>query len=150
MLSEKPSGLAPNERESALYTCPAVRFSDGSILMQSRKIADELEKRFPNTPSLHLDAPIFQEAEAAVGKTHGALYTELIPKVPAILNPPSTEYFLRTRAERFGMPLAEVEKEKGGENAWKAAEAPIKELAELLKRNEAGPFFLGETRKSLF
>lgn len=42
------------------------------------------------------------------------------------------------------MPLSQVEKEKGGESAWEAAEPKWKELGALLKA-EGGPFFMGKT-----
>lgn len=42
----------------------------------------------------------------------------------------------------FGMPLAQLEKEKG-EEAWKAVEGPAKEVGDLLRKN-GGPFFLGD------
>lgn len=115
--------------------------------MESGDIAVELEKQFPNTPSLDLDAPILQEVQTKFANILGPLSAVLLPKVPAILKPRSAEYFQRTRAERFGMPLADFERsEKGGENAWKAAEPHIKDLVGLLKKNADGPFFLGKTR----
>ena len=42
------------------------------------------------------------------------------------------------------MPLAQVEREKGGEGAWEAAEPKWRELGALL-RAEGGPFFMGKT-----
>lgn len=54
----------------------------------------------------------------------------------------SAEYFQETRAKRFGMPLDEFEKcEHGGETAWANFSEPMKEVAQLLKK-ESGPFFL--------
>ena len=44
------------------------------------------------------------------------------------------------------MTLSQLEKEKGGEGAWKAAEPKWKELGTLLKA-EGGPFFMGKTGK---
>ncbi|KAL9617213.1 MAG: hypothetical protein Q9160_007974 [Pyrenula sp. 1 TL-2023] len=114
--------------------------------MQSRAIADELEKQFPNTPSLHLDAPVLKEVEDTLATLFGGLRPVVIPRAPKLLNPPSEEFFQRTRAVRYGMSLAEYEKsEKGGENAWKAAEPGFRKIAELLKQNPGGPFFLGNT-----
>ena len=48
----------------------------------------------------------------------------------------------------FGMPLAQLEKEQGGNNAWKGAEAPFKDVGELLKV-ESGPFLTGKTGRIL-
>lgn len=115
--------------------------------MQSRAIAEELEKQFPNTPSLHLDAPVLKEVEDTLANLFDGLRPVIIPRAPRLLNPPSEEYFQRTRAIRYGMSLAEYEQsEKGGENAWKAAEPGFRKFADLLKQDSSGPFFLGNTR----
>ena len=69
----------------------------------------------------------------------------VLPKVARnLLNPPSAEYFERTRQEKFGMPLAQLEREKGGESAFEEAEPGFKKVGEML-REKGGPFFLGET-----
>ena len=126
------------------YTIPAIRFEDDTVVMDSWKIALELEKRYPN-PTLHLDEPVVKEVKLA--RIFSILRPEILPKVPRnLLNPPSAEYFERTRAEMLGMPLAQIEKEKGGDGAWERAVDAIKEMADLLKK-QGGPFFLGITCK---
>lgn len=111
--------------------------------MDSKQIAIELEKRYPE-PSLHLDAPELAQLETLLPKAITPLRYVLIPNVPhALLSPESEEYFQRTRKETFGMPLAQVEKEKGGEDAWRAAEPAFKEVGELYRKN-GGPFLLGK------
>ena len=112
--------------------------------MDSRKIADVLEKEYPSPP-LHLDSPILKKVEELVPGCIMSLGPVFMPRIPQfVLNPPSAEYFSRTRAERFGMDLTQLEKEKGGERAWKVAESKWKELGILLKA-EGGPFFMGKT-----
>ncbi|KAL9087609.1 MAG: hypothetical protein Q9165_006533 [Trypethelium subeluteriae] len=113
--------------------------------MDSRAIAAEIEKRYP-TPAL----PIFSSpAQEKLGETITAamqqsLAPELISRVPrTLLNPVSREYFERTRKERFGMPLEEVEKEKGGRKAWDAAHSKLEEAAAMLKE-KGGPFLDGQ------
>ena len=136
-------GLGPNA-EGTPYTIPAIRFPDGSCMMDSRKIATELEKRFPE-PSMHLDAPELRQVEETITKCFSPLRNTFLPKVPgALLNPVSAEYFERTREERFGMPLAQLDKERGGEIGWKEAEPALQELGALL-RAKGGPFVLGNT-----
>lgn len=106
-----------------------------------------LEEKYPNPP-LHLDSPVLAQIEALMPKVlMPTMNPVLMPRVPRnILNPPSAAYFLRTRAERFGMPLDEFEKsEKGGDMAWASAEPGFQKLAELLTKNPDGPFFLGAT-----
>ena len=142
------SGVPPN-KEGTPYTIPVLRFprsptSEPRWVMESRAIAAALEQEFPSPP-LHLDAAILPKVEALVSKISPALAPIFVPRVARdILNPRSISYFVRTRKEKFGMPLDELEKsEKGGEAAWKNAGPHLSELAVLLKEND-GPFFLGE------
>ena len=112
--------------------------------MGSREIAAELEKLHPS-PSLHLDSPALPPVEALIPNAIvSPLRAVMMPKVPRLLNPPSAEYFERTRAEKFGCPLEELAKKTSEDEAWKEAEPGIKELGSLLKK-QGGPFFLGET-----
>ena len=69
----------------------------------------------------------------------------ILPLIPRnILREPSAEYFERTREERFGMPLAQFEKEQGGNKGWEGATPYLKETGDIL-RAEGGPFLLGKT-----
>ena len=137
--------MTPNEQPSTAYTCPAIRISD-KYVMDSRKIVDVLEEAHPS-PALHLDSPILEKVEELIPQCLMPIGPILFPRVPRfLLNPRSAEYFEHTRGASYGMPLSQLEREKGGENAWKAAEPKWKELATLLKA-EGGPFFMGETGK---
>ncbi|KAF2274563.1 uncharacterized protein EI97DRAFT_435102 [Westerdykella ornata] len=140
-------GITPHDRNDpsflAEYTSPVVRFDDGTFVMDSWNIAHEIEKRYP-TPSLGLDEPIVVQIKEFISKLFVPLAAEILPKIPRnLLSAPSAEYFERTRAAKFGMSLTQFEKEKGGDKAWEAAEAPVKELAGILKKN-GGPYFLGD------
>ena len=145
------SDVPPNEQGMA-YTSPVVRFpnydrSSGhpQWVMDSRKIAAALEAKYPNPP-MHLDSPILPKVEAAIAKIQPAMAPVVIPRVPRkILNERSKYYFEKTRAERFGMTLDELEKsEKGGEKAYENATPHLEELAELLNETK-GPYFMGDT-----
>lgn len=141
----KPFGIPPSEPPASAYSCPTIRISD-KYVMDSRKIADVLEKEQPS-PSLHLDSSILKKVEGLAPQCIMPLGPVFMPRIPRLLlNPRSAEYFERTREERFGMTLSQLEKEKGGEGAWKAAEPKWKELGTLLKA-EGGPFFMGKTGK---
>ena len=138
----KSFGLDPNP-EGTPYTIPAIRFSDNTYMMDSRKIAAELEKRHPS-PSLHLDSELLPRVEDLLAKSLMHMRPVLIPKTPdALLNPPSKEYFERTREQMFGKSLEHMEKEQGGEEAWKAAEPALKEIGDVL-RARGGPFMMGK------
>ncbi|KAF2098285.1 hypothetical protein NA57DRAFT_57446 [Rhizodiscina lignyota] len=137
----KGFGIPPN-KEGRPYTIPAAKLDSNTYIMDSLAITKELEKRYP-TPSLHLDSPILPKAMQALGKVAEGTRPVWMAKVPAaLLNPPSAEYFLRTRSEQVGQPLLEYGKEKGGDQAWNNAEPAIKDLVALLKETD-GPFFMG-------
>ncbi len=118
---------------------------DGRFVMDSRPIADELEKLQPE-PSLRLDNGFTDRAQGAVGKTIGPLLPEILPKVPKVLlNEASVGYFEETRKAAFGMSLAAFGKsEKSGEAAWQGAEEGLKELKSLLTEDASGPFVEGQ------
>lgn len=108
----------------------------------------EIEELYP-TPSLGLDEPIVVQIKDHLSKLFKPLAAVILPKVPRnVLSEVSAEYFQRTRKERLGKSLDEIEKEKGGEKAWKEAEGHITEVAELLKKH-GGPFFLGNRGEHL-
>jgi hypothetical protein len=114
--------------------------------MESKVIAQRIEKERPS-PSLHLDSPILARVEQLLPKSVGGLRAVWMPKIPeALLNPPSAEYFERTRAETFGCSLAQLAKEKGGEEAWIETLPAFHELGKVIKAN-GGPFVMGETRE---
>lgn len=134
----------PNVNPNAEFSCPAARFPDGSYVMDSRKIAETLDKLVPQ-PSLHTDrADVIDRVQSTVLACQGALGPLLMPAVPNLLPPRSAEYFHTTRAKRFGMPLPEFAKsDKGGENAWKNAEPHFAKLKDILGE-KSGPYVLGE------
>lgn len=76
--------------------------TDGSYIMESRKIADALEK-LQSEPLFHLNDSPVDRTQKAVLTTLPALAPIMMPCVPEmLLNSPSAEYFHRTRTERFG------------------------------------------------
>jgi glutathione S-transferase len=68
-----------------------------------------------------------------------------ITRVPSILNPRGAEYFIRTRSEELGEPLAEVEpKGQDRVEVWKRVEVAYRTLYGWLSRS-SGPYFMGNT-----
>ena len=141
----KSLGIPPND-EGVPYTIPTIRIGD-KYIMDSKKIAAELEKQFPSPP-LYIDSPLVGTVQKHVSENLGALRGVLMPKGPRfILNDASVPYWNETRSKRFGMPLDQFEKEFGGEDAWENVKPPMKELGALLKA-EGGPFLMGKTGKT--
>jgi len=146
----KSFGLEPNEPEATRqYTSPAIKLDDGTkttYMMDSSKIIAALET-FSPTPSLHLESDILHQVEEQIPNVRGALAAYWMPNIPRdILGPRSAEYFYRTRAERIGKSLQEMEKRglEKPDKGWEDARPAIEKMAELLKKN-GGPFFMGST-----
>jgi len=137
------SGIPPN-KEGMLYTIPVVRFADGKYLMDSFAIAKEIESTYPS-PSLHLDYEKLQEVIENVGTITSVTRATWMSKIPRDLLPErSAEYFQRTRHERFGMSLDQLERDHGSDERWEEAKAPAKVLGDIL-RASGGPFYMGST-----
>ena len=142
----KSFGLLPNA-EGTPYTIPALRIYSDKYIMDSLKIAKELELRYPS-PSLYLDSPILPKVMDIIPNILETMRGALMPKIPpTLLNPSSAEYFEETRAKRFGKPLAQLEKENSGDTAWLEVTPVLNELGHIL-RAEGGPFALGKTGES--
>ncbi|KAI9150089.1 glutathione s-transferase [Paramyrothecium foliicola] len=143
----KSFGLSPNKDPETPWTLPAVRFPDGTYVMNSKLIAPELEKRYPapEFPSLRLDSKIAGRSLGLVVPIFDPIVGVLIPRVPRLLlNDRSAEFFYRTRKEDLSMTLDEFEEKHGGEQAWEKSQPGWEKLAEAL-REEPGPFLLGDT-----
>ncbi|KAL8665422.1 MAG: hypothetical protein Q9202_002315 [Teloschistes flavicans] len=134
----------PPSLNATPYTLPVLRLPDGTHIMDSKAIATALETLHPSPP-LHLDSPALARVEALWPQIMAALRGVIMPLVPrTLLSDASIPYFEATREQRFGMPLARLAQEVGGEKAWEAARPLIRELGQLLRENEAGVFLGGE------
>ncbi|KAF9449777.1 hypothetical protein P691DRAFT_811852 [Macrolepiota fuliginosa MF-IS2] len=139
---KKPDGVTP------VYTSPAIiDDATGTALSDSYKIADYLDKAYPDTPKVF---PTGSEALQAAfyaqfAPTLSALVPFVLPKVPAMLNERSAEYYVRTRAAIFGgKPLDQWELvgEERSE-AWGKMKAGFDKLDGWLSKG-SGPFFMGD------
>ncbi|KAK6082853.1 hypothetical protein SCUP234_04177 [Seiridium cupressi] len=148
----KSYGLAPNDTSDPhahAYTIPIIRFKDSKsgkseYVMDSRAIAEELERRYPS-PSLLLEDPLLPEVEAFMPKVWTPLIPVLMGNLPRnVLTETSASYYHKTRSARDGAPLDEIERRGGGDVAWNGCREPLNELDAKLKKN-GGPFLLGQT-----
>ena len=127
------------------YTLPTIRLPDGKYVMDSLAIADKLESLHPS-PSLHLDNNLHKALGPIMGKVSLPLIPVFMPRIGRDIVPESAmAYFQETRGKRFGMPLDELEAQKGGPQAWDAAKPGIEDLKAFLKehKRDEGPFVLG-------
>lgn len=125
------------------YTIPTIQYTDGRYIMDSRVIAETIEKDHP-TPSLHLDSPYLANLLRLLEPLMRELRGHYVPKVRNnLLREASLEYFTRTREEALGMTLDEYAKKEGQD--WTKAEPHLHQITSLLKENTDGPFFMGST-----
>ncbi|KAL0475599.1 hypothetical protein QR685DRAFT_513177 [Neurospora intermedia] len=139
---------AAPEPSTSSYTIPAIRFPDGTYMMDSKSIAVALEERYPapQYPSLHLDTPALAKLESLMPGMMGKLAGVFVPgAVKNILGPKSQPYFISTREAEFGMSIDELQKTQGGVQAYEKIREELQEATALLKQNAArGPFFEGD------
>ncbi|KAJ5119704.1 hypothetical protein N7448_010373 [Penicillium atrosanguineum] len=121
-------------------------------MMDSLPIIEHLDKVFPSPPlfpSGDASYALLIAVRKIVSLVWPAFSSRVIPRVPDGLDPRGREYFIRTRTEWFGKPLAEVlptDQEKIDE-LWTLVEKQTKALVEMLQGREGkkGPFLEGET-----
>lgn len=154
VLSSPPLSLPPSPSPPSLapYTLPTARIA-GTWVTDSLSIAHALEAAYPDAPSLRLEsqADLIQAVESLVIKIATPLVPIFLPVVCKKLLPePSAQYIRRTREPVMGK-LEELEEKsrREGEEMWKAAETPGRELAGLVRSGWAeekakGPFFEGD------
>ncbi|KAI0467139.1 putative glutathione S-transferase [Xylaria cf. heliscus] len=126
------------------YTVPTIKLPDGTYIMDSKDIAAELEKLYPE-PAVHYDEPFRQRYVSLLSDVFVALRPLYLLGVPnKLLKEVNHAYWNRTRGDHVGMPIEQFAKENPADVAWKNAAAPLQGITALLKENK-GPFFLGDT-----
>ncbi|CAK3921820.1 Glutathione S-transferase ustS [Lecanosticta acicola] len=138
---QAPGTIGP---QPLAYTVPAVKFPDGSAVMDSAAIALKIEARYPQ-PKIDL-AP---ELQAKVMPLYGQILFQLagtfFPLIRRnILLEESIAEWTANKETTFGRSMAEMEA-NSGEAAWRNAEPGFEKLRELLResKKDAGPFVLG-------
>lgn len=118
---------------------------DGTYIMDSWEIAQELEKQYPS-PNLQLDSPVREKYIDHLREVFPSILPQFALGVPTrILKDVNMEYWRRTREAFLGMPLEKYVAEGGGETGYKNAAPALQKMTALLKENTEGPFFLGKT-----
>ncbi|KAK0731956.1 putative glutathione S-transferase [Lasiosphaeris hirsuta] len=136
------SHLPPNEKGTD-YTIPTIRLPDDTYVMDSRKIADAINARYPSPP-LTLDSPALARIEALkpqiMGKIRGAYQVGVYRR---LLGDASKPYWRRTRKLIAALTPEQLEGGEGPEWKWAEAGPLLAEVTALLGESEGGPFFLG-------
>ncbi|KAI1128795.1 putative glutathione S-transferase [Nemania abortiva] len=137
--------LLPHFPDNEEFTVPTVKMPDGTYIMDSWVIAQELEKQYP-TPDLHLDSPLRQKYMDELSGVFRGLRPEMILRVPnLLLKEVNHDYWHKTRSAFVGMPLEKFVQEGGGPQAYKTAAPSLQNMTAMLKENDKGVFFLGDT-----
>ncbi|KAF2164175.1 hypothetical protein M409DRAFT_56874 [Zasmidium cellare ATCC 36951] len=141
-------GLAPNDPDECIfrYSSPTIQLPDGSYVMESRHIADALEKLQPE-PSLRLDTGYPERAQGIVDLLLRTVVVPFMYRIPDwLLRPEGAKWYHQERQKLFGgmtlYDFAEHE-EFSGERAWQKAEPAMNDLRNLLAENQTGPFVMG-------
>ncbi|KXN83379.1 Beta-etherase [Leucoagaricus sp. SymC.cos] len=146
----KEAGIGPSSFEpdgSPNFTIPAiVDDATGVALSDSYKIAEYLDKQYPDTPKAFppgteaLQAAFYQNFYEQVRP----LAVIFVPLIPNILNEPSAKYYNRTREVIFGKPLSQVMPvgEEFGKN-WEKVTAMLDSLNNWYEKS-SGKFLAGD------
>lgn len=111
-------------------------------MMESRNIAEALERLYPNPP-LHFDSPYQARIDTLMDKMLLPIRPIFVPLVPQIfLNPASQAYFVPSREKAVGTSLAKYG--EGADTGFEKAKPYFKELGEMLRENPEGPFLQGK------
>ncbi|EHK20854.1 uncharacterized protein TRIVIDRAFT_77999 [Trichoderma virens Gv29-8] len=134
--------VPPNER-GPKFTLPAIQMPDDSYVMDSYKIADIIEEKYPE-PKVLLNTPVQARFRNSMIKFMEELTPIYVPGVAQkILGEESLDFFHTTRQEDVGMPLYDYGKQNSP-GAFERAEPFAREITALLNET-SGPYFLGDT-----
>ncbi|KAK9438332.1 putative glutathione S-transferase [Metarhizium brunneum] len=136
--------LPPNESGTP-YTIPTIILPENIWIMDSRKIANYIDKSHPQ-PSVHLDSPYTTKVEELTSNVFHYIRAICFARIPTnLLNEASVDYWYTTRNKSVGMAVQEFEQRNGGEVAYIGAEPFLQRITILLQENNNGPFFMGKT-----
>ena len=149
----KKFGIAPTSTwrdGNPRYTLPAIHDpSTGIYLAESFRIAQYLEKQYPNTTTVFPGPHDLSALHAAFSNAWDVETTAvtqfIIPAVFQVLNPPSQAYFRRTREKSFGKKLEDITP-KGEDRIaqWAKFRAGMGNVNKWFEMNGGGPFLMGD------
>lgn len=132
------------------YTLPVIHdHSTDAVVSDSAAIAEYLDATYPSTPALFPRGTL--ALQHAFSKAHAdtldGLWEIILPASNAKLNPPSQEYFRRTREAFFGAKLEELSPPgPTREKHWAQVKRGFDVVNGWLEKNEQGKtFVMGDT-----
>ncbi|KAF8965878.1 hypothetical protein BDZ97DRAFT_738541 [Flammula alnicola] len=148
----KKFGIAANIKRNGepCYTLPAIHDpSTGVYIGDSIRIAEYLEKQYPNKPTVfpYNTLGLQMEFETAFWTQLRAMWQFIVPAAFPRLNEASKEFYRRTRENSFGKKLEDIA--PTGDDAvkeWAKVEEGFGKAAVWYSKNGGkGPFLMGET-----
>lgn len=146
-IGAKPTSSKPDGQPH--YTVPMITdSSNGAVISDSYEIAKYLDKTYPSTPKLIPDGTAALQAAFQTlwpSVTGPSVLQLLLPPSCSWLNPPSAEYFRRTREIAYGMKMEEFAPE--GSDLRKEHISKMKEAFDKVDSwlaNSSGSFFVGD------
>ncbi|GAW11614.1 hypothetical protein ANO14919_009610 [Xylariales sp. No.14919] len=137
--------LQPHFPDKEEFTVPTVKMPDGTYIMDSMVIAREIEKQHPSPP-LYVDSPLRQRYIDYLSPAWVQLRPEILSAVPnRLLNEVNHPYWRETRSQHLGMDLDQFVRENNGKHIYKAAAPHLQNITAMLKENDKGVFFMGDT-----
>ncbi|KAF8192175.1 hypothetical protein BJ912DRAFT_278995 [Pholiota molesta] len=146
-------GIAPTSMKkdgvTPYYTLPAIYDPSTNLyISDSSKIAEYLERQYPDTPSAfpHNTMGLTIDFEASLSAKLSALRNFIVPDIYHILNPRSQVFYRPTREESYNMAFEDIApKGEEGVKKWEEVEAGFAEMAVWYsKNNDKGPFLMGD------
>ena len=132
----KKLGISPTYKKadgSDHYTLPAIYDpSTGTYIADSIRIAEYLEKTYPDTPQVFPHNTIALQAHftLAFGSNLSTLWNFIIPATYTKLNPRSQEYFRRTREKSFGKAMEDITPNgRSSETNWERLTRGMRRMA---------------------
>ena len=148
-LGAGPTGTRAGE---PLYTLPVIQdLATGAIVVDSFKIARYLDATYPSTPFTLVpagtDALHAMFIDVWDQKVGGSIFTLVALPSTLKLNPPSAEFFRRTREALFRKTLEQYTPQGEARTAlWSTARKGLTEIDGWLKENSKGTVFvMGDT-----
>jgi len=143
-IGAEPTSRLPDG--NGVYTLPVIQDPNtGTVVSESYRIAEYLEKTYPDSPKLF---PTGSDGlQAAFCMSWSDMIWESFPKLLLkmahdLLNPASREYFRSTREKAFGKPIESLDDDAEGQ--WAKFRELYSKAATWYGKNGSGPFIHGD------
>lgn len=143
-IGAEPTSRLPDGND--LYTLPVIQDPNtGAVVSESYRIAEYLEKTYPDSPKLFPAGSAGLQAAFCMvwNETLWDVFPKLLLRMSHdLLNPVSQQYFRATREAFFGKPIEALS--DNAEEQWKTFQERWTKLAAWYAKNGSGPYIAGD------